>query len=286
MGFLDVRSCFAFWVLIMLAGCSSLVTQTGRQMAGDFSTAVLNEDDPVLVREAAPAYLLMMDALLVHHQDQVSLWLSAANLNSAYAGAFVDDPARKLLMSDKALHYAIRAVCEQDKNFCAVRQMPVDLFTQQLQRMDKSQLPLMMTLGSVWAGWIQVRAADWNAVADLPKVQALMERIIALDSGYDEGEAHLYLGGIETLLPAALGGRQTEGEAHLRQAFALSHGHDLMAWVVLARQVARARYDRPMHDSLLQQVLAADPHAQGWTLKNYLAQQQARELLKSADDYF
>ncbi|NNM50791.1 MAG: hypothetical protein HKM02_01010 [Pseudomonadales bacterium] len=254
-------------------------------MAGDFSTAVLNEDDPALVRDAAPAYLLMMDALLVHH-DQVSLWLAAANLNSAYAAAFVDDPARKLLMTEKALNYAVRAACGQDKNLCTVRQMPADDLTKRLRVMDQSQLPLLMTLGSVWAGWIQARSSDWNAVADLPKVQVLMERIIAVDSGYDEGEAHLYLGGIETLLPAALGGRQVEGEAHLRQAFALSHGHDLMAWVVLARQVARARYDRPMHDSLLKQVLAADPHAPGWTLKNYLAQQQARELLKSADDYF
>ena len=39
-------------------------------------------------------------------------------------------------------------------------------------------------------------------------------------------------------------------------------------------------------DRLLQEVLAADPRAPGLTLGNTLAQEQARQLLDGADDYF
>ena len=45
-------------------------------------------------------------------------------------------------------------------------------------------------------------------------------------------------------------------------------------------------FDRDLHDKLLNEVLAADPHAPGLTLINVLAQQRARKLLDSGKDYF
>nr|MDJ0801395.1 TRAP transporter TatT component family protein [Desulfobacterales bacterium] len=45
-------------------------------------------------------------------------------------------------------------------------------------------------------------------------------------------------------------------------------------------------YDRPLHDRLLNEVLAADPAVPGMVLQNTMAQDQARALLASADDYF
>jgi hypothetical protein len=41
-----------------------------------------------------------------------------------------------------------------------------------------------------------------------------------------------------------------------------------------------------LHDQLLREVLEADPEQPGLTLFNTLAQDEARELLDSADDYF
>ena len=43
-------------------------------------------------------------------------------------------------------------------------------------------------------------------------------------------------------------------------------------------------FDQPLHDRLLNEVLAADPAVPGLTLSNTLAQQQAKLLLN--DDYF
>ncbi len=273
-------------VTLVTSGCSSLLTQAGRGMAHDFATAVQNEDDPQLVREAAPAYLLMMDALLLSHPHQIDLLQAAATLNSAYAGAFISDPQRLQSMSAKALQYGLQALCLQRVVLCAVKTMPLTEEKTRLQALGSKDLPVLMMAGTVWAGWIQAHSSDWNAIADLPRVQAILERIIAIDSGFSEGRAHLYLGAIETLLPGTLGGRQAEGTAHLQLALRLSGQQDLMAKVILAKQVARAQYDRVSHDRWLHEVVAADPHAPGWTLENCLAQEQARQLLKSADDYF
>jgi hypothetical protein len=59
-----------------------------------------------------------------------------------------------------------------------------------------------------------------------------------------------------------------------------------MAKVLYARQYARLVFDRPLHDRLLNEVVAADPEAPGLTLGNTLAQEQALLLLASADEYF
>ncbi len=276
--------CFA--TVLFLGACSSLLSQASKGMARDFATAVLNEDDPQLVREAAPSYLMMMDALLIHHADRPELLLAAAQLNSAYASSFVDDPVRAKAMSAKALHLAFSALCLRHPSLCTPQQKSVDQLSSSMQHMDKGDVPLLMTVGTVWAGWIQLRAADWNAVADLPRVRLLMQRVVEIEPDAQQGAPFLYLGAIDTLLPPALGGRQKQGIAELDEAVRRSDGHDLMAKVIMARQVARTNYDRPMHDRLLNAVVAADPHASGWTLENCLAQDEARKLLKSADDYF
>ena len=66
----------------------------------------------------------------------------------------------------------------------------------------------------------------------------------------------------------------------------LSEGRNLMIKVLYARSYARLVFDRPLHDRLLGEVLAADPEMPGLVLTNTLARQEASELLAGADDYF
>jgi hypothetical protein len=53
-----------------------------------------------------------------------------------------------------------------------------------------------------------------------------------------------------------------------------------------ARYYARTLYDRELHDRLLNDVMAAEPNQDGYTLFNTLAQREAQELLDAADEYF
>ena len=147
-------------------------------------------------------------------------------------------------------------------------------------------MPAWYTLGTAWAGWIQANSSDLKAVAQLPRVRLVMERIVELNPSWREGGAHLYLGVLSTLLPPALGGKPEVGKRHFEAAIRLSGGKNLMAKVLYAEKYARLVFDQPLHDRLLKEVLATDPHAENLTLMNTLARKKAAELLASGKDYF
>ena len=152
--------------------------------------------------------------------------------------------------------------------------------------MNIKDVPDLFTLGSAWSAWIQAHREDWNAVAEISRVESIMERVVKLDEFYSDGAAHLYLGVLATFLPPALGGKPDVGRQHFEHVLDISNNKNLMVKVLYAKHYARLMFDRELHDRLLREVLKAEPDIPGYVLSNALAQQKARELLDSAEDYF
>jgi len=274
------------FLLPALCGCASLVGSVASGMAEDLGGAILDNPDITLVRDGAPAYLILMDGLVAQNPKDVGLLSQAARLNSAYAAAFVDDPERSRRLNGKALDLAERAVCEGLRDGCGLRTRRFPAFQDWLEKRRVGDVPLLYQLGTTWAGWIQANRDDFQAIAELSRVKALMTRIIELDEGYDYGGAHLYLGVFETLFPPAMGGRPAVGRRHFERALELSEGKHLLTKVLYAENYGRLVFDRELHDRLLEEVVAADPRLPGLTLINVVAQRRAAELLESADEYF
>jgi hypothetical protein len=134
--------------------------------------------------------------------------------------------------------------------------------------------------------YIRLHADDFNALARLPHNEALLTRYLEIGNGDERATLYVYLGILATIRPPALGGEPEKGRTAFERAIELSHGDDLSAKVEYARGYARLMYERELHDQLLSEVMAADPEVPGYTLTNVLAQQDAAELLASADDYF
>jgi hypothetical protein len=265
----------------LLGGCISLATE---RLAGNLGHAMLNQSDPDTVRAGAPAYLLLIDGLIADFPRSRSLLIAGAQLYNAYAGGLVRDPERTKRLSQKALTYARRAICAPHPDVCAGEKKPFMEFARVIDGIGVSDLDILYTYASSWAGWIATRTDDWGALADLPKVEHTLRRITMMDPGYDRGRAQLYLGVMRTQLPPALGGKPENGRAHFEKAISYSNGRDLMAKVEFARRYARLVFNQELHDQLLKEVLEADPEELDLTLSNVLAQQQAKKLLQ--DEYF
>jgi len=273
-------------LVVQLTGCASLVNNAAQGFADNLSDAILNSNDPQLVRDGAPSFLLLLDSLLGEDSRSADLFAAAASLNGAYSAAFVSEPQRQQIFADKAFTLAQRAACLGLRDGCDLREREFASYKDWALGLKEKDVELGYELATAWAGWIQANSDDWAAIAELERVKVLMGRIAELAPDYSYGGPVLYLGVFETLVGPAQGGRPEVGKEHFERAIELGDGKFLPAKVFYARQYARLVFDRELHDKILSEVVGADPQSDGLTLINLIAQEQARELLASADDYF
>ena len=267
-----------------MSGCSAIIGSATQRLADDLGNAILNSNDPAMVRDGAPAFLILIDSMLNSNPKNPALLAQSAELLSSYAGAFVTEPERAKKMHNRAKRQILDSVCMTLDNGCNLTTVPYKEF--ELWVESQSNVPVLYNLGSVWAGWIQASSDDFGAVAELARVKSIMERVRDLDDSHANGGVYLYLGVFDTLVPPGLGGRPEQGKAHFERALEISDGRNLMVKVMYAEQYARLIFDRDLHDSLLKEVLSSPADSVGLTLMNTVAQERARGLMDTADEYF
>ncbi len=271
---------------VLISGCASVMATAGSGLAGNLNKAIMNQDDPALVRDGAPAYLLMLDSFVEGAPENVAVLSAAAELYSAYGVVFVDDPIRSRKLTNRGRSYGQRALCAADEGACGIWELNYDEFTVRLEKVGVKTVEPLFTFGLSWIAYIQAHSDDWSALAKLPQAQATFQRVQELDPDFKQADIEHFLAVLDTIRPPALGGDFDAGLRHFERAMSLSGGYDLSVLVDFAKYYARTLYERELHDQLLNEVLDADPVHPGYTLFNTLAQTEAQALLDSADDYF
>lgn len=271
---------------LLVSGCSSMINSATRDMADNLNEAILNQDDLETVRQGAPAYLIMVDSFIQGSPDSIDLLVAGSNLYGAYSSAFVDDPERAMRLSEKALQYASKAFCLKRKDLCEINTLRFPEFEAKMPSLGIDDINELYAWGVAWTGWIQVRSDDWSAIADLPKAKAVMQRVVELDPGWDDGGAQLYLAVMNSLLPPSMGGKPDIARDHFENAIEMSQGRNLMVKTLYAQYYARIVFDQALHDRLLEEVISADARQPDLTLINTIAQEEAQQLLSESAEFF
>jgi hypothetical protein len=266
----------------LAASCASLI---GGKAADTLSAAILNQDDPALIESGVPAYLLAVDGLISQSPDNVALLSAGAQLFALYGSRFVT-PDRAVTLTAKARRYGARAICLAHEPACRWAGADYTRFVTELEEVGEKDIDALYSYAVSWLSHLDATSEDWTAVAELPWVEAVLERALALDETYEDGALHGYLGTLNSLRPPALGGKPDVAREHFERAIELSGGRDLSIKVEYARRYARLVFDQELHDRLLTEVLDAPVDAPGKTLFNVLARQEAQTLLASSKEYF
>lgn len=269
-----------------LTACASMISNAGAGLADSVSAAMLNQNDPEIVRDGAPAFLMMLDGFVEESPDNPALLAAAAELYAAYGVVFVDRPERARKLTSRGRDYGRRTLCASEASACGIWEKPYDSFVADIDALGAEDAPALYTFAFSWLAYIQAHSDDWAALARLPEVRESLQRVQDLDPAYRPAKVEHYLGVLNTIRPPALGGDFDAGKRHFETALSLSEGRDLSIKVDYARYYARTLYERELHDRLLNEVLEADPEHDGFVLSNTLAQTEAQALLDSADEYF
>ncbi|SKA90376.1 TRAP transporter T-component [Paucidesulfovibrio gracilis DSM 16080] len=274
---------------LTLSGCGALMRSATGPVMDNLALSIKKQQDLETVRQGIPSYLLFMDALVQGSPQDEDTLTSASTLLTAYAVAFTldDQPDRARIMTAKAKDYAIRALAERSDEFARLWDKPAAEFGTVAADLDRDDVKYLHAAITAWGAYIKARPGSWADIADVPKLQALAERLLELDETHAHGAPHALMGVLYTLLPPAYGGKPELAREHFERALEISHRADLLTMVTYAKNYARPLRNRELHDKLLQEVLDAPVDAvPELTLQNALAKQQAAQLQAEADEYF
>jgi len=280
------------FLTILLSGCGVTKKLPARMMSSTFEglgTAIARQPDVRMVEDALPAYLLLMDGLLISAPDDPALLRAAASSYSSYASAFVpeEEPERLVHLYTQAREYSLRLLDQVHPDVAAALRGPSRTFDTVLPSIRKADVPDLFLAGSCLAGWITANTDSMAAIAEQPKVVALMERILELDEAHFYGGPHLFFGIYHGVKPAAVGGKPEMAKEHFERALSFSGDRFLLTRVLYAQYYARQVFDQELYETLLAQVLDAPvedyPESR---LMNEVARVKARSLLEMTEEFF
>jgi hypothetical protein len=289
----DARLFIIFLILGALAfstGCISsqkIVAEKAPALFRDVALSANRQSDIVLVRQGIPSYLMLIDGMLQSYPENRDLLLAGAQAYAAYASVLDEDEQdRAAVLSERAKQYALKAL-DLTPPFKGALGKPLEVFQERLRETDKKQVPTLFWVGNIWAGWIAASTEGAAAMADLPWVEALMERVLELDPGFYYGGPHLFKAILLSARPEQFGGNLKQAQEHFQKALDYGRGKFLMADVYYAEYYARQTLNRDLFVSTLKRVLETPAQVEpDLTLANTLAQRKAKKLLARVDEFF
>jgi predicted anti-sigma-YlaC factor YlaD len=286
-------------------GCGSVrrafLNSAALALSGEDAVAVYTSDnDPELIREALPFGLKTYESLLAADPSSRSLHLTAAVGFISYARAFLDDQAAMLIyenlarsrhLKERALKmylrgrdYALNGLELDFPDFVLhLREDPQNT----LGSLTEKEVSFLYWAAAGWAGAISSNPEDMALVAEIPFVEAMMERALELDEDFGEGTLHEFFISWEGARSEAMGGDPHEAWHHYLLAVEQTRGLKATPHVALAETLAVRQQDQKIFRSLLEKALAVDEDAvPKWRLQNILAKEKAGWLLENASDLF
>ena len=269
-------------------GCvAKLKLAAANSLMKDVEAAIDQHDDLELVTQAIPTYLLVLEGLRQGDPHNPRLLTTLAQAYTSYATLVeIDDPQRAGRLYQRAKTYGLQALA-QDKQLAALLEAPYGQFVQIRAQLKPKEVDRVFWAALSWGAWISTHTQSMAALADLPKVILLMEWVVAQDETLFYASPHVFLGVYQAAVPAALGGNPEQSLYHFDRALALTKGQALMVYVQKARFYARQVFDRPLYESLLNQVLILPVDSNpDLILQNMAARKLAKQLLEETDEIF
>lgn len=270
--------------LLPLAGCNlqRLAIDTMAPTFVEAKSHFNRETNTRYAREAAPGLLLTLEALSLGSPENVELKLLQAELQAAFAFAFleVEDPAWATAMYRKARAAALVALADEDEELALeLGREGGDLTRLKalLEEADDDALPALFWWAFARGAEVNLNRGDTTQVAALARVDVAMDWVLGRDETFFNGGPHLYFAMRHLALPPSFGGKPEEGLRHFDAVKRITQDRLLMA------RVLRAQYHAP--------TLAATPA--GTPIEGVLAAQRAawdayhgelKKVLEAASD--
>jgi predicted anti-sigma-YlaC factor YlaD len=244
--------------------------------------------------------LKLMESLLNESPNHRGLLQATASGFTQYGYAFVQQEADETEATDFERAEALRARAKRlylrARNY-GLRGLEVGKrgFTNQLAanpraavvKLKKRDVAQTYWTAAAWGAAISLGKDDPALIAEIPQMEALIDRALALDEAYAEGAIHSFLISYETSRQGASGDATQRARKHFERAVELTKGRQAGPFVAFAEAVCVEKQDIKQFEELLNRALAinADEHPET-RLVNLVMQRRAKWLLSQRDELF
>lgn len=262
------------------------------------------ETIPRAARESAPGLLAMLDGIVATSPENPELRLLQAELAAGFAFAFLEaeDPAWARAMYRKARGAARAALAEEDQELSDALEGKAPL-APLLAEADEDCLPSLFWWGFARGAEINLDRGDPAALADLSRVDPVMEWVLARDPAYYHAGPHLYSALRRAAISPSMGGDPVKAAAHFDAVDRLTGGKLLLGRVLRAEFLAPSLAATPagsgaaealaaqqrawaaFYDPLVAVLAAADDLWPEQALLNAVAKARARRLLADPESH-
>jgi hypothetical protein len=274
---------------LLLQGCVQTIAI--RTMGGimDYGLEAFNEEGDLRLAESAlGSNLKLVEALIKGDPGNTKLLLMASQGFSAYALGFAEDDSveRARMFYQRGRDYGMRVLL-QNSAFQNAWDKDLGSFQAALKTFSKDDVPALFWTAFGWGSYINITRNEVSALADLPKVLAIMEYVRQLDPTFYHCGPYLILGSMEGSMPKVMGGKPEKAKAYFDRAVELTGGKFLLTYVYYAKTYAVQIQDQALFESLLKNVEETSvdvlPEAR---LTNAIAKRKAMLLRAQINDLF
>jgi hypothetical protein len=275
--------------VLLFEGCIQTIAL--RSMGGilDNGLAAFNEEsDLQLAHEALGSNLKLIEAMIKSDPGNEQFLIFAAQGYQAYALAFCEDDSieRARVFYLRGKEYGMRVLMKNNK-FKESFEGDLAQFREGLKTFSKDEVPAIFWTAFCWGSYINITRTDIAGLADIGKVNALVEFVAEKDSSFYHGCSYLFLGTMEGTTPKALGGNPERSKAYFEKCLAINGGKFLLTYLYYAKTYAVQIQDQQLFESLLKKIVDASPDILPEArLANVIAKQKARKLLEHENDLF
>ena len=275
-------------IIPLLLSCASnkkMTVGAAALLLEDVVKSSSRQSDLRVIQAGMPAYLMLMDGMVEALPENEQLLIAAAQGYASFASAFAEDQEYAVVLYGKAKNYALRSLVQRGlKNPIGSNFEDLE---HALKNLGKADVPYLFWAATCWGNWIGSNLNSMEAMAELPRVELMMRRVLELDEAFYYGGPHLFMGMWYAVRPKVAGGNLDQSRKHFQSAIKFGQGKFLMAYIYYAEHYARRAFDKKLFESVLQKVL--DTRADvlpDLTLLNSVAHKKAKEMLDRVEEYF
>jgi len=274
---------------MLSSGClRTIAVSTVGGIVDEGFSAFTEEADLDFAEKALPGNLKLLEVMLKNDPDNTKLLCLASEGYCSYALAFLEDsdPVRAREFYLRGKDFGMR-ILRQDDELARALDGSADDLSAVLANRGPDDVPGVFWTAFGLGSYIYLNMTDPDALADLPRAEAMMQFVARVDSGYYFGGADVFLGTLDASRPKMFGGDPERAREHFERALRINGGAFLMTYVYYARSLAVQTQNQGLFEGLLGKVDSASIDIlPSFRLANAVAKKKAQLLRAKESELF